>query len=788
MSRPLPDPEQEREIAQLRSIQQELRASEARLRSIVESALDAIVTIDHDNRITEFNPAAEAIFGWRREEVLGQDLGEKIIPPAMRAAHRRGLARHLLSQTAPRLGVRLELSALRRDGSEFPVELTVARIAGGAQPSFTAFVRDLTATREAQDEAQRLAAQLRASELQYRSLFVNNPQPMAVYDPETLRFLAVNIAGVAQYGYSEADFLTMTIEDLRPPEDRESWQREVFGQPLLGPRRYRGRHRRKDGTLVHVDVSAADIVFEGRRARLVLAIDVSEQRSAARQLRESEARFRALTELSADWYWEQDADLRFVDIHGGERWPLGIMPVGNILGKRRWELEGTEVEGGWDAHKATLARHEPFRDFEIRRRSAAGGVRVLSLSGTPMFDSAGRFRGYRGVGRDITDARRAQDALAENQRMLSVLLANFPGIAYRCRNEPDWPADFVSQGALKLTGYAPSAFTSGEVRYTELIHPDDREGLWEQVQAAMDQAGQFQFTYRVIARDGSHKWAWEQGGAVVQAGQVVAMEGFVIDVTEARQAQEEVARLNTELEERVRQRTAQLEAANAELEAFSYSIAHDLRSPLTSIDGFSHVLETSHAGALDAQGLHCLRRIRAGVFQMSELTDALLSLAHLSRVKLRSEPVDLAQAARQALAQLQENEPDRALDAAVPPRLPQRGDPRLLGQVMANLVGNAWKFSARKPRTRIEVGTLAGPSGETIYFVADQGAGFDMVHASRLFGAFQRLHGPSEFEGTGIGLALVQKIIQRHGGRIWAEARPGEGATFYFTLGEAFAA
>jgi light-regulated signal transduction histidine kinase (bacteriophytochrome) len=240
--------------------------------------------------------------------------------------------------------------------------------------------------------------------------------------------------------------------------------------------------------------------------------------------------------------------------------------------------------------------------------------------------------------------------------------------------------------------------------------------------------------------------------------------------------------LNAELEERVRLRTAQLEAANAELEAFSYSIAHDLRSPLTSIDGFSHVLGELAAESIGDQGRHYLERIRAGVRQMSDLTDAMLSLARLSRVNLKWERVDLAAIARAVEANLRESSPERAATVEIPDQMHAQGDPRLLTQVIANLLGNAWKFSAGKPQTVIRIGSAPGDTGEPVYFVADQGAGFDMAHASRLFGAFQRLHAHSEFEGTGIGLALVQKIVSRHAGRIWAQARPGDGATFYFTL------
>jgi len=261
-----------------------------------------------------------------------------------------------------------------------------------------------------------------------------------------------------------------------------------------------------------------------------------------------------------------------------------------------------------------------------------------------------------------------------------------------------------------------------------------------------------------------------------EVGQVVDAFNGMLD---------ELARRAETLEDRVRERTAQLEVANRELEAFSYSASHDLRSPLRVIDSFSGLLEKSAGSGLDARSRHYLDRIRFNVHHMSELIDALLALAHVSRVELKREPVDLAAIAAAALEQCREREPERDANVQIAGNMLAQADPALLTQVMQNLVGNAWKFTSKVPQASITVGCEAAPEGQTTYFVRDNGAGFDMTYADNLFGAFQRLHTPAEFPGTGIGLATVHRIIARHEGRIWAQSTPGKGAAFFFTLGRA---
>jgi light-regulated signal transduction histidine kinase (bacteriophytochrome) len=231
------------------------------------------------------------------------------------------------------------------------------------------------------------------------------------------------------------------------------------------------------------------------------------------------------------------------------------------------------------------------------------------------------------------------------------------------------------------------------------------------------------------------------------------------------------------------QSQATAEAAHRELEAFSYSVAHDLRAPLRGIDGFSQALLEDYADKVDEEGRRYLNFLRQGAQQMGRLIDDLLGLSRLARTELRRSPVDLTALARSVAAQLGKADPDREVEIVIDDSIGGDGDASLLRIALENLLGNAWKFTGKRAAARIEVGTMSA-EGETVYFVRDNGAGFDPAYEAKLFGVFQRLHSTHEFEGTGIGLATVKRIVNRHGGRIWAAGEVDRGATFYFTLGD----
>jgi PAS domain S-box-containing protein len=340
---------------------------------------------------------------------------------------------------------------------------------------------------------------------------------------------------------------------------------------------------------------------------------------------------------------------------------------------------------------------------------------------------------------------------------------------------------FVNDAFERHTGYSREDAIGSTSRL--LWGPKTQRAELDRIRAAMEKWQAVRAEIVIYTKAGKELWLETDIAPIAdESGRFTHWVAVERDITERRQQREEILRFNGELEERVLLRTAELAAANKELESFAYSVSHDLRSPLNTIHGFSQLLLKIEAGNVSEKGKHYLDRIRAGVEQMSNLIEGLLTLAHLSREQIKSEHVDLSAIARLIELDYREREPQRQAQVHVHDGLSAQGDPRLLLAVFQNLLGNAWKFTSRQERAMIEVGSQSGADGEIIFFVKDNGAGFDMAFAHKLFGTFERLHSPGDFSGTGIGLATVKRVIERHGGRVWAESKLNEGAKFYFTL------
>lgn len=615
------------------------RASEARVSGIVNSAMDAIISVDEDQKIVLFNAAAERMFRCSTVQVLGKPI-DAFIPHHLRERHRVDIEKFgKKGITSRKMGSLGALTALRADGEEFPIEASISQIAVGGQKLFTVILRDITERHHAEQN-------LRESEERFRKLFVRHPLPSWVFDRESFRFLEVNDAAVRHYGYSREEFLSMTIKDIRPPEDVERLKQDVALRRTSDDARGIWRHKKKDGSLIQVEITTHELDFGGQDAVLVIANDVTARIKAEEERRASESRYRSTLDHM---------------------------------------MEGCQIIG------------RDWRYLYVNEVAARHG-------------------------------RRSREELV-GRTMMEI----FPGID---------KAPFF-----------------GELRRC----------MTERIPIRMEN----EFTYP----DGSRGW-FNLSMEPVPEGVFILSE----DITEAKQLNEELVKYREHLEELVEQRTGQLEAANKELEAFSYSVSHDLRAPLRHIGGFVELLGKRLGDSVDEQVQRHLSVISGSTKRMGMLIDDLLSFSRMSRVEMRQSRVNLGSIVRAAIDDVKAEVKDREVQWKVADLPEVHGDSAMLKLVLQNLVANAVKYTRPRPRACIEINWSEGANDEVVVFVRDNGVGFDMRYVDKLFGVFQRLHREDEFEGTGIGLANVRRIISRHGGRVWAESTLGEGATFYFSL------
>ncbi len=381
----------------------------------------------------------------------------------------------------------------------------------------------------------------------------------------------------------------------------------------------------------------------------------------------------------------------------------------------------------------------------------------------------GNRRIFTGIVRDITERKNAQRELEERQERLR--------FAQRCANAGVWEWDIATKTHVwsdelsALYGFEQGGPAPEGEHWLTSLHPDDRDRVTREVQETIDRGGEIAIEFRIIHPDKGIRWLASLGRTLHdEDGRPVRMAGIAIDITDRKRAEERIRALNDELQHAIH-----------EIEGFSHSVSHDLRSPLRAIDGFSHELADGYAGILDEQGKGYLRRIREAVELMTQRIEGLLTLSRLTRQEMRREEVDLSGIARDTARELRSLDRRRQVDFVIQDGARAEGDHRLLRVVLDNLLGNAWKYTSTRDRARIEFGWRK-EAGATIYFVRDNGVGFEMEFADRLFEPFHRLHSQDEFEGDGIGLTTVRRIIHRHGGSVWAEGKPGAGASFHFTL------
>jgi len=431
---------------------------------------------------------------------------------------------------------------------------------------------------------------------------------------------------------------------------------------------------------------------------------------------------------------------------------------------------------------AVLASGAPSR-FEWGEMGPGGARRWYGCTLSPLSE-AGDIVGCLCVSSDVTELKRSEARLRRSEQ----LMVDTQGVAHLGTWEWDvsQPHAIWSAELYRIYGLTPETYTPSYEAYLTMVHPDDRQRVMDATNRVFHEHVRYSHDERIFRPDGSmrylHTWAHP---VLDDNGRLIRLVGVCQDITEQKLAEEKVKQLNADLERRVAERTRTIENSMRDLEAFNAMASHDLRAPLSVIQGSCSLIMDA-VGVADAplppRVSENLGRIQRSVTRMTALVNDLLALAQVGQTPLARVEIDVSALCHEVLAQLRRVSPVRDVTVHIQPGLVCQGDAGLIRAAVENLLGNAWKYSSRVEHARIEVGLDAAPDGRAAFFVRDNGAGFDMKDAHRLFAPFERLHKASEFEGTGVGLAAVHRIVERHGGRIWAEGEPGRGATFFFEL------
>jgi len=749
------------------------------------------------------------LLGYARSELIGID--SRALTPADELPAR-------LAERAEIIAGKSRTSAserrlIRKDGTLLWVHrsLSLVRDPAGRPAYFVSVIKDISARK--QDE------EVRA----YLAAIVDNSNDAIVSRSPDRKVLSWNRAAERLFGYSAAEVMGRNMEFLIPPdrEDEARHNRELIdkGRPVANQETVR---LAKDGH--RIDVSLSQSRINDERGAMAGVAMIFRDITASKQAEETRAYLAAIVDSSNEAIVSRGLDRKILTWNRAAERLFGYT-ANEAIGQSVSLLIPPDREEESARSRALLARGHAVIDLETVRVTKDGRIIDVALSQSPINDECGVMIGVAVIFRDISERKRK-----------AALMQLLESLA-RATNEATTP-ELAMQACVALIGaygnwtlgrvalYAPGhssgippvSFWRGEdlahfeefIRHSEEhshnlpngkfvgVAMRERRPVWLEDLALIQSTGRMRIALRFGIRagfvfpvfvDDEIAGFLEFFATATRAPDTLLLDAIdsvasqLARLIERSRATAKLAELNAELETRVTDRTAELEAANRELSAFTYTVAHDLRAPLRAINGFSSMVLQANENKLDEVSVEQLRRVHAGSERMGRLIDDLLSLSRLSRQPVRRQDFDLSALAQDIIAELAEHDPARKVAVTVAPGMIANGDSGLMRILLENLIGNAWKFTAKTAAPTIDVG-YERRDGETVYYVRDNGAGFAMEYAHKLFAPFQRLHRAGEFEGTGIGLATARSIIQRHGGKIWADSAVNAGTTIYFCLGK----
>ena len=749
----------------MRDITERVRA-EAQFHQVVERTPNGMVMVDRKGKIVLVNAQIESSFGFTRDELLGQSI-EMLVPVRFHAHHAAYRDGFIADPAARPMGSGRDLYGLRKDGSEFPVEIGLNPLETEQGPMVLGTIVDITERKRAEET-------LRRSQEQLAGVIASAMDAIITVDAEQ-RVVLFNTAAERMFHCPAEEAIGQSLDRFIPERFQGIHKTHVrsFGQTNVTKRTMGALSAifglRGDGEEFPIEASISQLEAEGQKFYTVILRDITERKLIEEALRSSENRFSIAFNASPISSVIATIDEgRYVAVNDAFL---------SLTGYKREEVVGRSSADLriWPTPKARaevtqlLLRQGQIRNRETKYLMKNGEERVF-LTSAELIELDGQPHMITGS-IDITERKRAEEVLKEQAEILDLAPVLIRDLSGRIM--------FWNSGAEQMFGWKPEEALGKlchELLLTEFPQP------LEEIQATVFSVGHWEGEVIHYTRNGSRivvvsNWVLHND----EQSEPRAILEVNNDITERRRAEEAILRLNETLEQSVVERTAQLLAANKELEAFSYSVSHDLRAPLRHINGFSQILLEDYEDKLDEPGKNHLHQLCSASKEMAQLIDDMLELARVTRSEIRRETVNLSELAHAVISELKGRDPDRNIVFTAEDGLLAHCDRRLLRIVLSNLLGNAWKFTSKREKAEIAF-RKQQEDGETVFFVQDNGAGFEMAYANKLFGAFQRLHTAGEFEGTGIGLATVQRIVRRHGGRVWTIGEVDKGATFYFSL------
>jgi PAS domain S-box-containing protein len=744
-----------------------------------DCATDAIFWMNKEGGFVYVNDKACISLGYTREELLRIFLWD-IDPIYPKKQWFENWESYQKNQQGG--GERIETVHRRKDGSIFSVEVTSNHLWFGEAELHVAHIRDITEKKRAEETLKKNQAKL-------TSIFKVAPTGIGMVINRILT--EVNDRVCEMVGRTKEELTGKSARVLYPSElDFEYVGKEKYRQiKEYGIGTVETRWIHKDGHIIDVLLSSAPInPYDFEQGITFTALDITERKKAEETLRESEEKFSKIFYSSpVPLSISRVSDGKYIEVNDSFLKRMEIQRE-DVIGKSSVELDIWTNPTDRNSMIKDMHEDKILKNFEGKFRTKSGEV-ITSLLFRDIVEIANE-KYYISTSLDITDRKKAEDELRITKILLEQTIEQSP-VPMVLVSMPDTVIRIVNRACLHFLGIEdePSVINTPLMNFKPSYQDFDLEGRLCEVEdlplarslIGFKTDGEERY---VVRKDGTIRYDLVNSTPIYdEKGQVIAGYLIMMDITDRKKAEEEIRKLNEELETRVQQRTEQLELANKELESFAYSISHDLRAPLRAIDGFSSALQEDYQNLFDEQAKNYISRIRTNSQKMSTLIDDLLNMSRVVRKEIDKKEINLSDIAEETYNELTEFIGTRKIEFRLTKQMIDFADPVLIKLCLQNMIDNAIKFSVSKRKTIIQFGYLIKDK-KKVYYIKDNGVGFNNKYAGKLFGVFQRLHSQEEYPGTGVGLATVQKIIFKHGGKIWAESKLNKGATFYFTLNE----